>query len=176
VARYVAFLRGVSPQNAKMADLKRCLEEAGFAGVRTVLASGNVVFETRAARPQVLEQQLEHVIESGLGRRFGTIVRSAEQLGELIAADPFAEFDLAPGAKRVVTFLRRPPASTVALPVERDGVRILKLAGAEVFTAYVPNQKGPVFMSMLEEAFGKDITTRTLDTLKKCLGAPKQGR
>jgi uncharacterized protein (DUF1697 family) len=44
--RYVAFLRGVTPQNAGMADLKRCFESAGFGEVRTVLASGNVVFSS----------------------------------------------------------------------------------------------------------------------------------
>ena len=47
--RYVAFLRGVSPMNAKMAELKRCFEHAGFEEVKTVLSSGNVVF---TARPQ----------------------------------------------------------------------------------------------------------------------------
>jgi hypothetical protein len=40
--RYVAFLRGVNPMNAKMAELRRCFETAGFTDVRTVLSSGNV--------------------------------------------------------------------------------------------------------------------------------------
>jgi hypothetical protein len=55
------------------------------------------------------------------------------------------------------------------LPIERDGVQILKRLGNDVLTAYVPHPKGPVFMVMLEKAFGKDITTRTLDTVRKCL-------
>ena len=42
--RYVAFLRGVNPMNAKMAELRRCFETAGFTDVRTVLSSGNVAF------------------------------------------------------------------------------------------------------------------------------------
>ncbi|MBX6764244.1 MAG: DUF1697 domain-containing protein [Rubrobacteraceae bacterium] len=42
--RYVAFLRGVSPMNARMADLKSCFEKLGFRDVKTVLSSGNVVF------------------------------------------------------------------------------------------------------------------------------------
>jgi uncharacterized protein (DUF1697 family) len=46
--RYVAFLRGVSPMNAKMAELKRCFEGAGYTDVKTVLSSGNVVFDVRA--------------------------------------------------------------------------------------------------------------------------------
>ena len=49
MARYVAFLRGVSPMNARMADLRRSFEAAGFANVVTVLSSGNVVFDARSA-------------------------------------------------------------------------------------------------------------------------------
>ena len=41
--RYVAFLRGVSPMNARMPELKACFEAAGFSGVRTLLSSGNMV-------------------------------------------------------------------------------------------------------------------------------------
>ncbi|MGC4085554.1 MAG: DUF1697 domain-containing protein [Vicinamibacterales bacterium] len=40
--RYVAFLRGVSPTNASMPDLKRAFERAGFTDVKTILSSGNV--------------------------------------------------------------------------------------------------------------------------------------
>ena len=42
MARYAAFLRGVMPTNCKMADLKKAFEAAGFTGVKTFLASGNV--------------------------------------------------------------------------------------------------------------------------------------
>ena len=42
--RFVAFLRGVSPMNLKMTDLKQCLEAAGFTEVKTILSSGNVAF------------------------------------------------------------------------------------------------------------------------------------
>jgi hypothetical protein len=59
----------------------------------------------------------------------------------------------------------------VELPLERDGVRVLKQAATEVFTAYEPNPKGPAFMTLLERTFGKDITTRTLATVEKCAAA-----
>lgn len=169
--RYVAFLRGVSPMNAKMPELQRCFEAAGFADVRTLLSSGNVVFSTRASSSEALQRRAENAMQSGLGRSFGTIVRPAQHLQALIESDPFAEFELPPSAKRVVTFLRRPADAALALPIERDGASILKLAGAEVFAAYVPGPRGPVFMSLLERTFGKDITTRTLDTVRKCAHA-----
>jgi uncharacterized protein (DUF1697 family) len=166
--RYVAFLRGVSPLNAKMPELKRCFETAGFSDVRTLLSSGNVIFSTRASSSDALERRAEKAMHSELGRSFRTIIRPARYLQDLIESDPFVEFELSPSAKRVVTFLRGPIESSVALPIEREGASILKLAGAEVFTAYVPSAKGPVFMSLLERTFGTDITTRTLDTVRKC--------
>ena len=169
--RFVAFLRGVSPLNAKMPELKHCFETASFSDVRTLLSSGNVVFTTRAALPDVLARRAEKAMQSNLGRSFGTIFRRAQYLQELIASDPFAEFDLPTAAKRVVTFLRHPPESTVVLPIARDGASILKVSAAEVFSVYVPGPKGPVFMSLLERTFGKDITTRTLDTVHKCAWA-----
>jgi len=57
------------------------------------------------------------------------------------------------------------------LPIEQDGASILKLNGSEVLSAYVPGPKGPVFMSLLERTFGTDITTRTLETVRKCAWA-----
>jgi uncharacterized protein (DUF1697 family) len=46
--QYIAFLRGVNTaRTMRMEDLRRVLEGLGFANVRTVLASGNVLFETR---------------------------------------------------------------------------------------------------------------------------------
>jgi uncharacterized protein (DUF1697 family) len=57
--RYAALLRGVSPTNAKMADLKRCFEHAGFTNVKTVLSSGNVVFDALAGSEAQLEQEAE---------------------------------------------------------------------------------------------------------------------
>jgi uncharacterized protein (DUF1697 family) len=154
-----------------MPDLKRCFESAGFSDVLTVLGSGNVAFSVRTAPAEGLARRAEKAMHAELGRTFSTIIRPTQYLDDLIAAEPFAAFDLAATAKRVVTFLRQPTESSVTLPIERDGASILKLAAAEVFSAYVPNEKGPVFMNLLERTFGKDITTRTFETVQKCARA-----
>src|SRR5262245_12535963 len=104
--RYVAFLRGVSPMNAKMAELKRCFEGAGFTDVKTVRLSGNVAFGARANSDTALARAVEAAMAQQLGRVFYTIVRPASALRELIAADPYAAFRLPANAKRVVTLLR----------------------------------------------------------------------
>jgi uncharacterized protein (DUF1697 family) len=53
------------------------------------------------------------------------------------------------------------------LPVELEGARLLSVKGRDVFGAYVPSPKGPVFMSLIERTFGKEVTTRTWDTVAK---------
>ena len=85
----------------------------------------------------------------------------------LLDRDPYKKFRLKPGSKRVVTFLRKPPAS-LELPIEKDNARILHLEGNDLFSAYLPSEKGPVFMNMIEKAAGgKDQTTRTWQTIEK---------
>lgn len=169
--RYVAFLRGVSPMNARMPELKRCFEAAGFTEVKTVLSSGNVVFDSRASKAGTLERRAQEAMQQALGRSFATMVRSVASLQAMLASEPFDGFELAPQSKCVVTFLRAANAAHPALPIERGDARVLKVQGAEVFSAYVPSDKGPVFMQLLERTFGKDITTRTLDTVRKCAAA-----
>jgi uncharacterized protein (DUF1697 family) len=166
--RYVAFLRGVSPLNAKMPQLKRCFEDAGFSNVSTVLASGNVVFDANARSEAAVERQAEDAMERSLGRAFYTIGRSTGYLRDLLATDPYARHGVPDGAKRVVSFLRNSRAPIVPLPLAADDASVLCLLGREAFTAYIPGPKGPVFMKLIETAFGTDVTTRTWETVKKC--------
>jgi len=169
--RYAAFLRGVSPMNLKMPALKQALETAGFSDVKTVLSSGNVIFNGRRASEAAVERKVENGIEEHVGKRFGAIVRSVEHLQALLDTDPYQAFRLPADAKRVVTFLRAAPKAKLALPIERDGARILKLHDRELLSAYVRSDKGPVFMTLIEKACGKDVTTRTWDTIQKIVRA-----
>lgn len=164
--RYAAFLRGVMPMNCKMPALKAAFEAAGFTDVRTVLGSGNVVFDARSTSEQALEQRAEAAMHDQLGKAFFTIVRPIEHLRELLTTDPYKRFKVSPKAKRIVTFLRGRPKK-IALPVELDGARILAMEDREIFSAYLPNPKGPVFMTLIEKTFGKDQTTRTWETVAK---------
>ena len=159
--------------SCRMPELQRSLEAAGFTNVKTLLSSGNVAFDApRAASAATLRQRLEAAMQAGMGKHFETHVRSSQHLQQLIAADPFTAFQLRAGSKRVVTFLREPlKASPIELPRMHGEACIWGLDGAEVFCSYVPEAKGPVFMQLLEKTFGKDITTRTWDTVAKCAKA-----
>lgn len=157
--------------NAKMPQLKSCFEAAGFKDVKTVLSSGNVVFSGNAASEAALERRAEAAMAKQLGRSFYTIVRPTTALLGLLEADPFAAFRLPANAKRVVTFLREPHKAKLSLPIEVDGARILAMNGRSAFTIYLPNPRGPVFMTLIEKTFGKNVTTRTWETIKKCAAA-----
>ena len=165
--RYAAFLRGVSPMNCKMPDLKKCLEEAGYSNVKTVLASGNVVFDAKATSETALERKLESILKKGLGREFPVYIRSVEALQGMLAENPFSKYKLKSGTKCVVTFMRESPKTKPKLPIERDGARLLHISGKELFSAYVPSPKDPVFMQLIEKTLGKDVTTRAWDTIQK---------
>jgi uncharacterized protein (DUF1697 family) len=153
--------------NAKMPELRQAFEAAGFTDVKTVLSSGNVVFSARSGSESSLQRKAEAAMRERLGQAFVTIVRPIDVLRQMLASDPYRAFRLSPSAKRIVTFLRAEPRSKVALPLELDGARLLSLRGRELFSAYVPSQKGAVFMSLIEKTFGKELTTRTWDTVTK---------
>jgi uncharacterized protein (DUF1697 family) len=106
-----------------------------------------------------------------LGRVFATTVRSIDELAALVASDPYKNFNLVPNSKRIVTLLHVKPTARVKLPIELDGARILCLKGTEIFGAYVRSDKGPVFMRLIEKTFGKNLTTRTWDTIGKVVKA-----
>jgi uncharacterized protein (DUF1697 family) len=157
--------------NARMPELKRAFEAAGFKDVKTVLSSGNVVFSAAESQDAMLERKAEAAMLRTLGREFLTIVRSIDALGEILASDPYKAFRVPSEAKRIVTLLRGRPRAGLELPIERDGARILAMKKGEIFSAYLPSPRGPVFMTLIEKTFGKEQTTRTWDTLTKVVRA-----
>lgn len=163
--RYAALLRGVSPMNAKMSELRKAFELEGFTNVVTVISSGNVVFDAERAPVRTLERRAEAAMKGHIGRTFLTIVRPVNGLRQLIAAEPFTSFKVPRNAKRVVTFLRARPSTTIRFPVESRGGALLTLQGGMIFGYYLPGPGDTTFMPFLEKRFGKEITTRTWDTV-----------
>jgi uncharacterized protein (DUF1697 family) len=159
--------------NCNMAELKACVEAAGFTKVKTLLSSGNAAFDTpRATKDAALERKLEAAMQEHLGRSFYTIVRSTTELQSMLDAEPFAAFKLPTQAKRVVSFLREAPdPAKLQLPLKLGHAQILAVSGREIYSAYEPGDPTPIFMSLIEKTFGKDITTRTWDTVRKCAAA-----
>ena len=153
--------------NAKMPELKKAFEAAGFEDVKTVISSGNVVFTTRAVSEASIQKKAEGAMEKRLGHAFLTIVRPVDALREMLATDPYKPFGLPSNAKRIVTFLREKPTATLELQIKMSGASILLMKGTEIFSAYLPTSEGPVFMTLIEKTFGKAVTTRTWETVTK---------
>lgn len=91
MTRYVAFLRGVNlgKRQTKSADLKLVFEALGFEGVKTLITSGNVLFETGAAKD--LKGKIEKALEAHFGFEIGVVLRSLDDLKAMIASKPFAK-------------------------------------------------------------------------------------
>jgi len=124
--RYAALLRGINVggrNTISMADLRAAFEDAGFVDVGTYIQSGNVVFESDAARAS-LENDIETLLERRLESLPVVVVRSHRQLRNLVhnAPDDFTE--RADGYYRDVVFLKDPLTSAAAMRVVqlRDGV------------------------------------------------------
>ena len=90
--RYVAFLRGVNvggKNRLPMADLKNIFTAAGCAAAQTYIQSGNVVFEAA----QDFAKRVPEIVTRAIHRRFGyetaVIVRSSEELRQVVASNPF---------------------------------------------------------------------------------------
>lgn len=85
---YVAFLRGINlgKRKVKMDELRRVLADLGYPGAETLIASGNVLLQADRA-PDV--DALEKGMEAHFGFPIPTIIRSLEQLQDMIASDPF---------------------------------------------------------------------------------------
>ena len=168
MTRFVAFLRGVSPMNAKMPALKASFEDAGFTNVKTILSSGNVAFDCDLIDESEIEKIAEEAMMKNLGRSFFTIVRTAQSLVNLLSSDPYALHGIPSDAKRVITFMRETRQPQVELPLSQGNASVFLLSDRVAFTAYVPTDKGAIFMRLIERAFGKNVTTRTVETVAKC--------
>src|SRR5579863_1873236 len=91
MARYVALLRAVNvggTGSLPMTDLKSICSDAGFARVETYIASGNVVFESKAA-PSKVKAALEARLLAYAGKPVGVVLRTAAEMAAVLEANPF---------------------------------------------------------------------------------------
>jgi uncharacterized protein (DUF1697 family) len=91
MTRYIAFLRGINAGRViKMTDLKECFESLGLKEVKTVLQTGNVIFESDKDK-----QSLKKIIEQGMSERYSfdskVQIYSFAEINKIIEANPFKE-------------------------------------------------------------------------------------
>lgn len=108
--RYVALLRGINlgpSRRIAMPALRDALTERGYEGVRTLLASGNVVLDSDLPEAK-LATALTKAIAEDFGLEVPVVLRTGTEMAEVLATDPFGE--VATDTSRYsVTFLPEPP-------------------------------------------------------------------
>lgn len=106
MGRRVILLRGINlgaHKRVAMPALRSLFDEQGFEDVSTYVQSGNVVL-TSELDPAQLERESERLIRERFGFEVDVVVRTAEELADVVARNPFE--DVAVNPKRYqVTFL-----------------------------------------------------------------------
>ena len=178
MTKYVALLRGIAPLNPNMRNdkLRGVFEKLGFANVKTVISSGNVVFESPSRNIKKLEETVEKALPEQLGFTSTTIIRSKDQLQKLVDKNPFEGMEHSQKSSLNVTFLKNKTSTDTKFPynVDNRGYTLLGMYdGAICSVIDLTSSKTPDLMLWLEKKFGKEITTRTWKTVERILKVMK---
>lgn len=147
--------------------LRSVVSELGYTNVETVISSGNVLFD--ADSDDDLEARLEAAWPASLGFHSTTIIRSAEEIDELVARNPFGDLDDLPKARLQVTFLKNAQEPSFDIPHSPpdSDYSIVATPDRAVCSVVDPTGRTPDLMTWLERQFGKEITTRTWKTVHR---------
>ncbi|MGV8085911.1 MAG: DUF1697 domain-containing protein [Candidatus Bilamarchaeum sp.] len=174
MTKYAALLRGINVGGnkiVKMSDLKSIFEKLGFENVKTLLASGNVVFETSSNDSEKIREMIKTGLNKELGMNIGVIVRSVDEIQKLIDKNPFKEIKITPETRLYVTFLSEKTQTKLKIPYQtEDGqFRILSANGSEVCSVLIvsKDKRSVDLMKIIEMEFGKNVTTRNWNTVVK---------
>jgi len=159
---YIALLRAVNVGGTgklPMSDLKAMCLAAGFADVRTYIASGNVLFRSALSEAKV-KSALESRLAAYAGKPVAVAVRTADALAAILKANPF------PKAKpnfTVAIFLDAPPPKDALRHATGGKREEMKLGKREIFVHY-PDGIGT---SKLKVPAAKAGTARNMNTVAK---------
>ncbi len=174
--RYVAFLRAINVGGRfiKMADLARHFETIGHSDVQTFIASGNVIFRSRARSASALAQAIADGLEPLLGYRSEAFVRGdaeVQTLAQRAAAQQVAHrAAVGPQGEVNVALLAQPlsPAQAAALEGLRTDLDDFTHSGSEVFWLCKSKQSDSKFSNALfERKLGAKTTIRRSSMLER---------
>lgn len=151
-----------------MAELRKQMEQIGCTEVRTLLNSGNVIFNHQPAQEHLLEKQLAEHLGESFGFPIPVLIRTAEEIHALVDRQIFKDVEITKDTRLYISFVRDVPHRQITLPwLSEDGsFRIVAIVekniGSILDLAVSPTLKG---MDALEQLFGKDMTTRNWNTV-----------
>jgi uncharacterized protein (DUF1697 family) len=138
--KVAAMLRGINLGKRQLAkaELIAAAESLGYTEVRTLLASGNLVFEAGDAAAETIERDLHAAVDTLYGLKSEVFVRTLADLEAVIAANPFPDAAEAHPNWLLVTFHHAPfPAALLdAVADGYDGPERLAAHGRELFVEY----------------------------------------
>lgn len=168
-ARVVAFLRAINVGGrvVTMAELRDHFEEFGFKDVETFIASGNVVFTSKATDAR-LQARIEKGLNLALGYEVATFVRSADELVAITKYRAFSAVQLANAMTNVVGFVAEPLSvaakkALMALQNEHDSFHV---HGREIYWVSLKGQSDSTFSNVqLERTIKMRTTFRGMNTI-----------
>lgn len=174
---WIAFLCGVNvgKRQMKMGALRLLLEEAGYAEVKTILASGNVRFEANATKDAV-KSDLETIISAKFGFRTDVILRTGDEFAAMLKNHPFGSLDPEADLTRHV-ILYEHPLPPIELESRPGDTEILRVDAREIYFAGYRQANGRYtenieeVLKPLGKALGKTNpnTARNWNTMEKIL-------
>jgi len=183
IIKYAAFLRGINVGGHKtvvMEDLKKAFESLGFQNVKTVLASGNVLFEARKANLTDLARKIGAYLEKTFGFEIGIVVRTIDDIQKLVDSSPFKNIHVTSQTRLYVTFITEKLRGSLKIPYETPGKEINILHASNNTVLSLVNLSASIgtidLMGILEKEFGKNITTRNWNTIVKMVENSYGGR
>jgi len=173
--RYAALLGAINAgRKLPMADLRAFLEEQGFGEVRTLLASGNAVFDADETDGDALAARLRPALAAATGCDTLWVLRTHDELAAVVAADPFPDAAAARPNLLLVVFhaAEVPPACMAAF--DHDGPERLHAIGRELFIDYVENVgRSKLPTAMRRAKFPREGTARNWNTVVKLVEATR---
>jgi uncharacterized protein (DUF1697 family) len=156
-----------------MADLKKLLESLGHKNVRTLLASGNAIFDVSSGTAATLKKDIESAFTKKFGFSSHIILRTIDDIAALVHSNPFRGIPVTKDTRLYVTFFTDKPTSKLKTYTSPDGnFRILRVSEFELCSVLTvaPNSRSVDLMAIVEKEFGKNVTTRNWNTIEKILG------
>ena len=136
----IALLRAVNVGGTgklPMAELKAMAEELGFKAVRTYIASGNLLFDAGGLSESAVKAKLEKRLADYAGKPVGVMVRSAAEMEQVVADNPFAG---EPGNRVVAIFLDEAPPGSALTDHKGLADEQIALGRREIYVHYTEGQ------------------------------------
>ncbi|HEV2569334.1 DUF1697 domain-containing protein [Sphingomonas sp.] len=158
---YVALLRAVNVGGLTlpMAELKAICDAAGFANARTYIASGNAVFASDLTESEV-KTQLEPPLAAFAGKPIPVILRTAEEMKQVLDANPFP---VAEPKFNYVLFLDSAPAPDAISSIRHRTAEEISAGTRELYIHY-PTGMGK---SKLVVPTARSGTARNMNTVAR---------